>query len=165
MNAFIGLGSNLGDKKKNIDTALKHINKIKGVKIEKKSSLYNTSPVGYLEQDDFINMVCMINTDLSPKNLLNELQQIEKYMGRGKNIKWGPRIIDLDILLYDDRVLNSETLQIPHKYMHERKFVLEPLTEIAQDIMHPVFKKNVVQLLEESESKEIIKKSHLKKVI
>jgi len=126
---YIGLGTNMGDKEKNLSTALEKIKKI--AEIVKKSSIYETDPVGYEKQDKFLNMVIEIQTILSPQTLLEQLQKIEKKMGRIKNIINGPRIIDLDILLYGKKKIKKKNLIIPHPRMHERNFVLEPLSEIT----------------------------------
>lgn len=143
--AFIGLGSNLGDKRKNIAIALKRL-KDRGIKIIKISSLIETEPYGYKEQDKFLNAVCLVETNCSPHKLLKILLKIEKEMGRVRNIKWGPRIIDLDIIFYDNIILKDEDLVIPHSDAHNRIFVMGPLSEIAPDFVHPVLKKTVKEI-------------------
>ncbi len=125
---FIALGTNLADRRKNLKTALKEIEKI--AVIVKKSSVYETKPMGYTPQDDFLNMVIQIKTNLSPQKLLTELKNTENKMGRTKTIKNGPRIIDLDILIYGDKKIRTKNLTIPHPRMNERQFVLIPLNEI-----------------------------------
>ncbi|MBU0650844.1 2-amino-4-hydroxy-6-hydroxymethyldihydropteridine diphosphokinase, partial [bacterium] len=134
-NICIGLGSNLGNKKANIEKALKYLNETDVIKVIKVSSFYNTTPVGYKEQDNFVNAVCEIKTDLEPEDLLKELKRIEGIMKRDKNAPhWGPRVIDLDILLYKDVVMDTEILIIPHLHLHDRKFDLVPLNEIAPQV-------------------------------
>lgn len=142
---FIALGSNLGDKNKNIDEALKRL-KDNGIKILKLSSIIETEPYGYKDQDKFLNAVCLIETELAPHELLNMLLQIEREMGRVRTIKWGPRVIDLDIIFYDDLIINDENLIIPHPDAHNRIFVMGPLSEIAPDFVHPVLNKTVKEI-------------------
>lgn len=134
---YIGLGSNIGEKAKNLEKALDEINLINGIKIDGVSSLYSTSPWGKTDQEDFVNQVVRITTSIGPIELLHILQKIEIKMGRQRKEKWGPRIIDLDILLYGDEVIDSAELKIPHPYMRERLFVLIPLQEIDAEIIFP----------------------------
>lgn len=147
---FIGLGSNLGDRKKNIEEAIEKL-KSYGLKILKISSIIETEPYGYREQNKFLNAVCLVETDLDPYSLLDLLLRIEKEMGRVRTIKWGPRNIDLDIIFYDDLVIDSETLKIPHPDAHNRSFVMGPMAEIDPDFIHPVLKKTVREILAEIE--------------
>lgn len=142
---FIALGSNLGDKKDNINEAIKRIND-KGIKILKVSSIIETEPYGYKDQDKFLNAVCLVETDLSPHELLNVLLEIEREMGRVRTIKWGPRVIDLDIIFYDDLIINEANLIIPHPDAHNRTFVMGPLSEIEPDFIHPVLNKTVKEI-------------------
>ena len=134
---YIGLGSNLGDRHCNIETAIK-LMKEAGVEVEKVASFIETPPYGEVEQPNFINTVCSAKTALSPQELLKELKEIEKKMGRVETVRWGPRVIDLDILLYDNLILQEKNLNIPHTDMLNRQFVLAPLIEIAPNLVHPV---------------------------
>ncbi|MBU7007824.1 2-amino-4-hydroxy-6-hydroxymethyldihydropteridine diphosphokinase [Phosphitispora fastidiosa] len=135
--AYIGLGSNMGNPVLNLETALKRIDGIEGIRITATSSVYETEPVGYEEQAWFHNCVAEIDTLFSPEELLCKLQEIENELGRVRLIRWGPRTIDLDILLYDRAVINTERLIIPHPRMAERAFVMVPLAEIAPDAEFP----------------------------
>lgn len=138
----------MGDRQTNCRNAVERL-KDKGIVIKKASSMYETKPWGLEEQPEFINMAIEAETSLSPEELLRALKDIEKEMGRKDTVRWGPRIIDLDILFYDDIVINMGHLQIPHPLLHKRDFVLLPLSEIAPDKVHPVLKKNIRQLKEE----------------
>ena len=143
---WIALGSNMGEGRKNLDLAIKMMNE-RGVLVEKVSTYIETEPYGYTEQDNFVNAVCIAETKLSPRELLEVLLKIELDMGRVRIIKWGPRIIDLDILFYEDLIIDEEDLKVPHIEIQKRSFVLEPVNEISPDKIHPVFKKTVHQLL------------------
>ena len=145
-NVFIGIGSNLGNAKEN---CLRGINKLKeSNKIEMVhcSSFYKTEPVGGPGQDWFINCVVKAKTSLSPENLLFYLKNMETKMGRVHSVKWGPRVIDYDILFIDNKIIDTSNLKIPHPLNHERRFVLEPMGEIAPDLIHPVLKKSINEL-------------------
>jgi len=135
--AYIGLGSNMGNPILNLETALKRIDGIEGTRITAASSVYETEPVGYEKQAWFHNCVAEIDTVLSPEELLHTLQEIENDLGRVRVIRWGPRTIDLDILLYDQMSINTERLIIPHPRMAERAFVMVPLVEIAPGAEFP----------------------------
>ncbi len=154
--AFIGLGSNLGEKVKNCNDALEYISEF--CEVTSMSSLYESEPAGYTEQPKFVNAVVKIETDLSPHNLLNSLKLIEKKMGRETTFRWGPRIIDLDILFYDNLVIESDNLVIPHEELQKRRFVLEPILEIESDLVHPKFKVSVKEILNNlKDGSEIVK--------
>ncbi|MCJ7509147.1 MAG: 2-amino-4-hydroxy-6-hydroxymethyldihydropteridine diphosphokinase [candidate division Zixibacteria bacterium] len=148
--AYIGLGSNLGDKKNNIRKAIDNIKEKKILKEIKTSSLYLTEPVGKKRQPDFLNLVIKGKTELSPFELLNSLLEIEKGLGRKRNKRWGPREIDLDILFYDDIMVNQENLVIPHPEIPNRRFVLVPLMELSPNLKHPLLNKNIKQLLKDT---------------
>ena len=134
MRFYIGLGSNIGDRENNIAIALKEIQSI-GV-VEKRSTIYESKPLGFKDQDDFLNAVCILNANIDAFNLLKRLKLIEKKMGREKSIKWGPRLIDLDIIDWEGETINMHELTIPHPEMQKRKFVLFPLSEIDPDFVH-----------------------------
>ena len=145
--AYIGLGTNLGDRKENLSKAIEAIS-LK-MSISKQSSLYETTAWGYTDQPDFLNQVIQVETDLSPLRLLNFLKKTEVELGRVENFRYGPRLIDIDILFYDDLVITTSRLQIPHPMLPERAFVLVPLNEIAPEYIHPILKKTVAELLAE----------------
>ena len=147
--AYLGLGSNMGDKKGYLDYAVKRLNEEKDCKVEKVSDYLVTEPYGGVEQDDFLNACLLLKTLLSPEELLEKLHDIEKEAHRERIIRWGPRTLDLDILLYDDLVMENDELIIPHVEMHMRDFVLKPLSEIAPNVRHPIYKKTISQLLKE----------------
>ncbi len=145
--AYIGIGSNLGKREENCLHAIELLQR-REIIVKKRSALYETEPWGITKQPRFINMAVEIETRLEPKDLLGVLKEIEKVMGREKSPKWGPRIIDLDILLFDDMVLKEDELEIPHPLMHERDFVLRPLCEIAPDRIHPLLKMRICDLMQ-----------------
>jgi 2-amino-4-hydroxy-6-hydroxymethyldihydropteridine diphosphokinase len=136
---YIGIGSNLGDSLKNCKNAVEILSRGKGIELKTVSSFYKTEPVGIENQNYFINAVVEIKTDLSALNLMHEVQNIENDMGRERRVKGGPRIIDLDLLFYGQNVVNDHNLIIPHPEIHKRRFVLEPLCEIAPYFIHPSF--------------------------
>ncbi len=145
--AYIGLGSNIGDKQGFCLKALELLDRAGRVK--RVSSYYCTEPVGYRPQEDFINAVCELETSLLPEQLLAACRAIEDELGRRRSLRWGPRTIDLDILLYGDRVIETPGLTIPHPLLASRGFVLIPLCEIAPQVVHPIFQKTADLLLQE----------------
>lgn len=151
---YISLGSNLGDRLTNLDRAILLLKGL--VKIIARSSVYETQPWGVLDQPNFLNQVVGGITSLAPLRLLNELKSIEKYMGRVETIRYGPRIIDLDILLYGKRILNYQRLQVPHPRMLERAFVLVPLAEIAPGIVIPGVQQPLDSILEQVDCDAVI---------
>ena len=136
-NVYIGLGSNLGDKSGQLQTARKMIDKIRDLEVTRASSLYLTSPWGNTEQEDFVNQVIEARTRLPVMELLYQLQEIEIKMGRQRNGRWGPRTIDLDILLYGDETIDLKDLKVPHPHMRKGLFVLIPLHEINPELVFP----------------------------
>lgn len=152
---YLGLGSNLGDREKNLNLALKKLTQVG--RITKVSSLYETEPVGYKDQPWFLNLVCEIETALSSQNLLKTLKKIEQEMRRMPSPRFGPRPIDLDILLFDDLIIDTPDLTIPHAKMAERAFVLTPLAEIAPEVQHPAFKKTAQALLDSLPGRETVR--------
>ncbi|WP_457641478.1 2-amino-4-hydroxy-6-hydroxymethyldihydropteridine diphosphokinase [Persephonella sp.] len=151
---FLGLGSNVGDRKKNILKAIFFLeDKIHVMKIGK---IYISKAVGYENQPDFFNTVICGKTDLSPEDLFNFIKNVEKKVGRIERFRWGPREIDIDILFYGERILKSNNLTIPHPRIHERDFVLKPLMDIDQNFRHPVFNKSIKELYSEVKDFSII---------
>ena len=147
--ALIGIGSNLGDKVGNCTSAIGQIERVRENRILQQSSFYKTDPVGYTAQDWFINCVVKVETALEAHNLHACLKNIESILGRQKTFPWGPRLIDLDLLLFGRQRLNSGDLQIPHPRLHERAFVLVPLCEIDPGVIHPGLGKTARRLLRE----------------
>jgi dihydroneopterin aldolase/2-amino-4-hydroxy-6-hydroxymethyldihydropteridine diphosphokinase len=150
--AYLSIGSNLGDKRENLLQAIQLLNEDEGTQVTKQSSFLVTKPVGEVEQDDFLNAALEIKTLRSPEELLELIAFIEKKLKRERVVHWGPRTIDLDIIFYNDEVIQSEALTIPHIEMANRMFVLEPLCEIAPYAMHPAFHKTVAELKEQCTS-------------
>jgi 2-amino-4-hydroxy-6-hydroxymethyldihydropteridine diphosphokinase len=144
--AYISLGSNLGDREQNLRDAIRRLSALG--EITRVSSFYETEPVEFIEQPWFVNAAVELRTNLAPIELLHALLELERAMGRERKIPKGPRIIDLDLLLYDDESVNTPELTLPHPAFHERRFVLEPLAEIAPDVLHPKLQKTAWQLLE-----------------
>lgn len=132
---YLGLGSNLGVREDNLLNALRSLGAISGIKLEDCSSIYETEPLGYLEQPSFLNLVVKINAQLMPGELLNVCQEIEQRLGRKRTIHWGPRTIDVDLLLYGEDVYSDERLVIPHPRLKERAFVIVPLQELGLTIL------------------------------
>lgn len=156
--AYIGIGSNLGDKLYYCEKAISEILKIDRHKLLAKSSLFKTEPIGYTSQDWFVNGVLKIETDLEPSGLLRTLKTIEARLGRTETFQWGPRTIDLDILFFDDVELHTRDLQIPHPLIQKRRFVLIPLAEIDRNLIHPVLKKTVQELLNDFQEDQKVEK-------
>lgn len=152
---YLSLGSNIGNRKKNLEKAVAELNKnnIKGIKI---SSLYETEPVGP-KQRNFYNIAGKFKTNLNPRELLKVLKQTEQKLGRIKTYHWGPRVIDIDILFYGKQVIKSKNLIIPHKEIINRAFVLVPMAEISANYIHPVYKKAIKTLNKSLQNKFYIK--------
>lgn len=147
--AYLSIGSNMGDREGYLDLAIDQLNALPDTKVAAVSDYLETKPYGDVEQDDFLNGALMIETLKTPEELLETTLSIEKEAHRERLIHWGPRTLDIDILFYDNLILMEEKLIIPHVEIPKREFVLEPLSAIAPYYMHPVYKKSVVQMLEE----------------
>ena len=147
--AYISVGSNMGDKRQYIENAIEALNSHKLCRVKRVSSLIETEPYGGVEQDSFLNGVIELETTASPQKLLEILNETEAQNNRERLVHWGPRTLDLDIVFYDDEVVSSPKLIIPHADMHNREFVLEPLNELVPWLMHPIFKKRVSELYNE----------------
>ena len=158
---YLSLGTNLGNRKSNLKKAIDYLQK-NTIKIEKISSIYETEPVGYKNQPFFYNICIKANTKLTPERLLKVLKKIEKKIGRKKGKRWGPRIIDIDILFYNNIILSKKNLKIPHPEILRRKFVLKPLCEIDSKIIHPEFNLTVVELFKKTDFKEKVKRLNKK---
>jgi 2-amino-4-hydroxy-6-hydroxymethyldihydropteridine diphosphokinase len=153
--AYLSLGSNLGRREANIASALKMLGQ--EAWILKVSSLYETEPVGYKDQPWFLNCVCSVETDLSPQALLKFVKAIERKLGLREDIRFGPRLIDIDILFYDGLILDSPDLIIPHPRLVGRAFVLLPLREIAPELVHPLLRATIEELWQKAENLEGIR--------
>jgi len=149
LRAYLGLGSNMGDRQKNLDFALEQLPKHPNICLLQVATFLETDAVGYLDQDKFLNSAAEIETTLTPPQLLAVLQQIEQAAGRVRTIRWGPRTLDIDILLYDNLVLADPDLTIPHPRLRERAFVLQPMQEIAPDLPVPPDGQTIKQLLDQ----------------
>jgi 2-amino-4-hydroxy-6-hydroxymethyldihydropteridine diphosphokinase len=147
--AYIGIGSNMADPHRNCLEAVERIGRIEGCTITSVSGLYLTEPVGVKAQEWYINGAVGISTGLSPFDLIRKLLDIEEDMGRVRTMKWGPRIIDLDILLFGQDIINDNVLTVPHPVMHLRRFVMAPMADLAPDLMHPVLGKTMIELYRE----------------
>ncbi|EIW18228.1 MULTISPECIES: 2-amino-4-hydroxy-6-hydroxymethyldihydropteridine diphosphokinase [Pelosinus] len=160
---ILGLGSNMGDRESNIKSAICELNKQSKITINNISSLYETKPVGFVNQPNFLNLVISINTILNPYELLTECLHAEHQLGRVRKQRWGPRNIDIDILVYHSHIIRDEVLQLPHLRLHERAFVLIPLQEIAYDL--PVYQgltsKELLQTMNDIDDVVFYKKMNL----
>ncbi|WP_087974058.1 2-amino-4-hydroxy-6-hydroxymethyldihydropteridine diphosphokinase [Oceanobacillus rekensis] len=147
--AYVALGTNIEPRKEHLWEALQNIAESESISIKKQSSIYETAPVGYTDQADFLNMVIEVETTLPPMELLGFCQSVELQLGRKRNIRFGPRTIDLDILTYNQENSTVERLIIPHPRMHERAFVLVPLQEIVPDMILPVWNRPITDFIKD----------------
>ncbi|MFQ5628460.1 MAG: 2-amino-4-hydroxy-6-hydroxymethyldihydropteridine diphosphokinase [bacterium] len=147
IKAYLGIGSNLGNREKHFEEAIHRLAGLQKIELLRKSAIVETEPIGYREQPVFLNSVLEISTSLKPFELLDVALQTEQRMGRKRRVTWGPRTIDIDILLYAKEQINTKKITVPHPRLHERKFVLVPLTELIPDFNVPGFGKNVRTLL------------------
>ena len=157
ITVYIGLGSNIGEREENLRAVLQHLPDV-GVHIRRVSSVYETEPLDYLDQDWFLNAALEGATELDALDLLRALRVIESRMGSRKTIPKGPRIIDLDVLLYGNETLDTPELQVPHPRMLERRFVLVPLVEIAPTLRHPAWPSGIAQLLAATRDHSTVRK-------
>lgn len=155
---FLGIGTNLGNRESNLEEAVARIREYIGPVLDS-SSIYETEPWGFHAKDEFLNKVVKVNTELTPSGLLGRILMIESLLGRVRGqVRYSSRLIDIDILLYEDLIVEEESLKIPHPLLQQRKFVLVPLCEIASEIIHPVLKKSIAELLELCEDRGEVKK-------
>jgi 2-amino-4-hydroxy-6-hydroxymethyldihydropteridine diphosphokinase len=153
---YVSLGSNLGDREANLKTAIQRLDEVGQVIAD--SSFYETEPVEFTDQPWFLNCVVVLETEKMPRQLLKALLKVEQAMGRRRTQNKGPRNIDIDILLYGDSVVDTKGLTIPHLALHERRFVLEPLVEIAPEVRHPVLNKTIRELRDELAAGQVVRK-------
>lgn len=160
MKYHLGLGTNLGDREKNLKQCHLELQKL-GIEILAASSIYETQPVGLKKQPWFLNQVLAIDADIQPERLLGVLKSLEKKMGRVPGPKYGPRVIDIDILMAEDLIIHTAKLKIPHPELEKRNFVLIPLTEIAATLIHPLQKITIAELTQESSDTSQVRKFEL----
>ena len=152
---YLSLGSNVGDREEYIEQAITLLRETPGIKVIRRSSNFETQPQGKKNQPLFINAAVEISTTFSPQNLLDLLQAFEDTLGRDRSIEWGPRTIDMDILLYGNDLISEDKLTVPHPLMHERLFVLEPLKEIASNVGHPILERTIKELYNDKKAEGI----------
>jgi len=157
-NVFLGIGTNLGSRESNLEQAVAEIEKYIGPVLST-SSIYETEPWGFKAKDEFLNRVIKVETELTPSGLLGKILMIESLLGRVRNEeRYSSRLIDIDILLYEDKIIEEESLKIPHPLLQHRRFVLVPLCELASEMIHPVLKRSFAELLEICGDRSIVKK-------
>jgi 2-amino-4-hydroxy-6-hydroxymethyldihydropteridine diphosphokinase len=153
---YLSLGSNLGDRASHLDCAIEALPEI-GVRVLRRSSIYETEPVDFLAQPWFLNCVVEAGTLLAPRQLLEGLQKIERQLGSKKVVPRGPRIIDLDVLFYDTAAIHEDGMEIPHPRLAERRFVLVPLAEIAPELQHPILRATASELLAATQDRSVVR--------
>ena len=153
--AFVALGSNLSKREEYLSEAIDMLDGHEAIRVSKRSSVYETEPVGYVDQNDFLNMVVQVETSMSAYQLLDQCQQIEQELGRKRVVKWGPRTIDLDILLFNDEHMTAERLTIPHPHMHERAFVMVPLADVDPAVEIPTLNQTAQEVLDGLPKEEV----------
>jgi len=152
---YLSLGSNVGDREEYIEQAVTLLKETPGIKVVRRSSNFETQPEGKKNQPLFINCAVEITTNLSPQSLLDLMQGFEDTLGRDRSLEWGPRTIDIDILLYGNELISEDKLSIPHPLMHERIFVLEPLQEIAPNVIHPILERTIKELYHDKKAETV----------
>lgn len=162
MKVYLSIGSNLGNRLDNIINAVKKLNSIVQTKVNKVSNIYETEPVGEKNQPAFLNIAVEIETELNPLELLSEVKKIENELGRTPRERWGPRIIDIDIILYGNVCINDERMVLPHAEFRRRRFVLEPLVELCRNEVDPITGKTIEELLSSPEVEGKVVKTGLK---
>ncbi|MBM7606533.1 2-amino-4-hydroxy-6-hydroxymethyldihydropteridine diphosphokinase [Metabacillus crassostreae] len=153
-DVYLALGSNIGDRESYLINAISKVNKHDFIQVDDISSIYETDPIGFTDQAQFLNMVIKVKTDLSAVALLVELQKIEKELDRKREVKWGPRTLDLDILLFNNENIEAEELIVPHPRMHERAFVLIPLYELDKTVSIPTLDQPIKTIIDQLHDKE-----------
>lgn len=151
--AYLALGTNMGNRLSNLKAAIGNLSPQMSVK--KKSNIYETPPWGFIDQSAFLNQVVKVETYLQPEALLAHLKRLETALGRVPNFQNGPRLIDIDILFFDDQVIDTPPLVIPHPRLYERAFVLVPLSDVAPDFVHPILQRSIIELLDDVDRSEI----------
>ncbi|MGT2636669.1 2-amino-4-hydroxy-6-hydroxymethyldihydropteridine diphosphokinase [Streptococcus ratti] len=145
---YLGLGSNIENREAYLEKALASLAELPQTQLVDQSAVYETAAWGKTDQADFLNVVCQLETDLSPQELLQSCQSIEGQLGRIRHEHWGPRTIDIDILFYGYQIIDEEDLQVPHPYLQDRAFVLVPLNDLARSFIHPLLKQSIADLLQ-----------------
>ena len=145
--AYLGLGSNVVERLEQLESAIKILDNVEGVQVSQISSVYETEPVGYVDQPNFLNLCVEVKTELTPQQLLQQCFYTEQQLHRVRDIRWGPRTLDVDILLYEDEIIEEENLIVPHPRMRERAFVLTPLSDIAADVVEPRTQLSISELV------------------
>tara|TARA_B100000287_G_scaffold431444_1_gene488701 strand:+ start:1268 stop:1753 length:486 start_codon:yes stop_codon:yes gene_type:complete len=152
---YLQLGSNLGDRKKLLDSAISLINKKIG-RVSRRSKIYESDAWGVSHQPKYLNQILEVYSDIKCKYIINHIHSIENQLGRIRDKKWQERLIDIDVIFFNDLIIEKNDLYIPHKYMHKRRFVLEPLNELIGDYIHPKYKKSIAQLLNECRDNQTV---------